>query len=71
MTGGGYAEAGCGPDETVAAEYAGFPKFVDACGVAGSDAGAGGNVDVNGGGTAAGPMPGPIAFTSCLETTLR
>lgn len=60
MTGGWalYIEAGCGPEETVAAEYA--PEFV---GGAGNEAGAGGR-DVKGGGTAAGPIPGPIALTS-------
>jgi hypothetical protein len=64
MTGGGwfeYIEAGCGPEETVAAEYA--PELADACGGAGRDAGGGGNV-ANGGGTAAGPIPGPIALIS-------
>jgi len=58
----GYIEAGCGPDETVAAEYEPDPE---ACGGAGSDAGGGGN-PVKGAGAAAGPIPGPIALVSWL-----
>ena len=46
----------------MAAEYA--PEA--AAGGAGRDAGAGGR-EVRGGGTAAGPIPGPIALVSCLE----
>jgi hypothetical protein len=63
MTGGcgGYAEAGWGPEETVAAVYADAPGI----GGAGNEAGAGGSV-VRGAGTAAGPIPGPMALISCL-----
>ena len=54
-------EAGCGPDETVAAEYA---PGLD-CGGAGREAGAGGSV-ARGGGIATGPIPGPMTLVSCL-----
>lgn len=59
MTGGwfGYVEAGWGPEETVAAPLN--------AGVGGREAGAAGS-DVIGAGTAAGPMPGPMALASCL-----
>ena len=66
MTGGGcggYIEAGWGPEETVAAAYVGSEAFW--MGGAGREAGGGGRV-VRGAGTAAGPIPGPIALTSCL-----
>lgn len=68
MTGGWleYTEAGWGPDETVAAEYAGWDIEPAAwMGGAGNDAGAGGSVVMGGGGAAAGPIPGPIALASC------
>lgn len=61
MTGGWvYAEAGWGPEDTVAAAKAPDDAAV---GGAGSEAGAGGS-DVRGAGTAAGPMPGPMALAS-------
>jgi hypothetical protein len=65
MTGGWleYIEAGWGPDETVAAEY----EVPEACGGAGSDAGAGGKPAITGGGAEAGPIPGPIALISWLQ----
>ena len=69
MTGvapGGYIDAGCGPEETVAAENAGSATggATPDNGGAGKEAGAGGREVIGGGGTA-GPMPGPIAL-SCL-----
>jgi len=48
-------EAGCGPETIVAAEYA--------WGAAGREEGAGGRL-VSGAGTAAGPIPGPMALVS-------
>lgn len=66
MTGAGVFEeesmdAGVGPEETVAVAGA----LLWWIGGAGRDAGGGGR-DVSGAGIAAGPIPGPIAFTSAL-----
>ena len=69
MTGAGWEgkrDGGWGPEETVAAEYAGFGTGTPApVGGAGREAGAGGSV-FRGAGMAAGPIPGPMALTSCL-----
>lgn len=54
--GGGRADAGCGPEKTVAAAYVG--------------ADGAGRIECpaeSGGGIAAGPIPGPIALASCLK----
>ena len=61
MTGagcGGKREAGCGPEETVAALKPG-------AGAAAKGEGATGSVE-RGAGAGAVPIPGPMAFTSCL-----
>ena len=50
-------DAGVGPAETVALGWWIGGAGRDACG---------GGRDVSGGGIAAGPIPGPIAFTSAL-----
>jgi len=56
-------EAGCGPDDTVAAEYA--PVACE--GTWGKEGGAG-NLANGIGGAEAGPIPGPIAPASWLKT---
>ena len=53
----GRIDAGVGPAETVALGWWIGGAGRDACG---------GGRDVSGGGIAAGPIPGPIAFTSAL-----
>ena len=67
MTGGagvGYIDGGCGPDDTVAAVYEGSLATAST-GFAGIGS-VGGGAAARGGGAAAGPIPGPIAFESCL-----
>jgi hypothetical protein len=65
MTGAGfgYIDAGCGPDDIVAALNEG--SFDTASMGLGGIGRAG--CAARGGGAAAGPMPGPIAFASCLQ----
>ena len=70
MTGGagaGYIDAGCGPDDIVAALNEGSfdteSTGLGGIGRAGCAA--------RGGGAAAGPMPGPIALASCLQKKIK
>jgi len=60
----GYIDGGCGPDDIVAAVYEGS-LGATSTGFAGI--GSAGGAAARGGGAAAGPMPGPIAFESCLQ----
>jgi hypothetical protein len=69
MTGGagfGYIDAGCGPDDIVAAVNEGS---FDTASMGLGGIGRAGCTEERGGGAAAGPMPGPIAFASCLQKT--
>jgi hypothetical protein len=61
----GYIDAGCGPDDIVAAVYEASLGAPTSTGFAGI--GSVGGAAARGGGAAAGPMPGPIAFESCLQ----
>jgi hypothetical protein len=66
MTGGagaGYIDGGCGPDDTVAAVYEGS---LDTTSTGFAGMGSVGGAAARVGGAAAGPIPGPIAFESCL-----
>ena len=70
MTGGagvGYIDAGCGPDDIVAALNVGS---FDTASTGLGGLGRAGCTAARGGGAAAGPMPGPIAFASCLQKTI-
>lgn len=60
----GYIEGGCGPDDIVAAVY---EESLGATSTGFAGIGSVGGAGARGGGAAAGPMPGPIAFESCLQ----